>query len=85
MCFREGHRKRSRGRPEGVRRGAVGPDKPGQRGEHIRRLGEVLERRRAEIAGLVVAEAGIPSQYADPVNVEAPIDRLLPTSRSETP
>jgi acyl-CoA reductase-like NAD-dependent aldehyde dehydrogenase len=66
--------------------GPWGRTTPSQRGEYIRRLGEALERRRAEIAGLIVDEAGIVVQYADIINVARPIewcfdtaDRLLPT------
>jgi acyl-CoA reductase-like NAD-dependent aldehyde dehydrogenase len=66
--------------------GPWGRTTPKQRGEYIRRLGEALERRRAEIAGLIVGEAGMVAQYADPINVAPPIewcfdmaDRLLPT------
>jgi acyl-CoA reductase-like NAD-dependent aldehyde dehydrogenase len=66
--------------------GPWGRTTPRQRGEYIRRLGEALERRRAEIAGLIVNEAGIPARYADSINVGQPIescfdmaDRLLPT------
>jgi acyl-CoA reductase-like NAD-dependent aldehyde dehydrogenase len=65
--------------------GPWGRTTPKERGEYIRRLGEALERRRAEIAGLMVEEAGIPTLYADS-QVELPIewcfdaaDRLLPT------
>jgi acyl-CoA reductase-like NAD-dependent aldehyde dehydrogenase len=65
--------------------GPWGRTTPKQRGEYIRRLGEVLERRRAEIAGLMVEEAGISTLYADS-QVDLPIewcfdtaDRLLPT------
>jgi aldehyde dehydrogenase (NAD+) len=66
--------------------GPWGRTTPKQRGEYIRRLGEALERRRAEITGLIVGEAGMVAQYADPINVAPPIewcfdmaDRLLPT------
>ncbi len=66
--------------------GPWGRTTPRQRGEYIRRLGEALERRRAEIAGIIVDEAGIVVQYADSINVGPPIewcfdmaDRLLPT------
>jgi acyl-CoA reductase-like NAD-dependent aldehyde dehydrogenase len=59
---------------------------PKERGEYIRRLGQALERHRAEMATLVVEEAGIATLYADPINVGPPIDwcfdmadRLLPT------
>jgi aldehyde dehydrogenase (NAD+) len=59
---------------------------PGHRGEYIRRLGEALQRRRAEIAGLVVDEAGILTQMANAIDPGSPIewcfdmaDRLLPT------
>jgi acyl-CoA reductase-like NAD-dependent aldehyde dehydrogenase len=65
--------------------GPWGRTTPKQRGEYIRRLGEALERRRAEIAGLMVEEAGIATMYADS-QVGLPIewcvdvaDRLLPT------
>ncbi len=65
--------------------GPWGRTTPKQRGEYIRRLGEVLDRRRAEIAGLMVGEAGIGTMYADS-QVGLPIewcfdtaDRLLPT------
>jgi acyl-CoA reductase-like NAD-dependent aldehyde dehydrogenase len=65
--------------------GPWGRTSPKQRGEYIRRLGEVLERRRAEIARLMVEEAGISTLYADS-QVDLPIewcfdtaDRLLPT------
>ena len=65
--------------------GPWGRTTPKQRGEYIRRLGEALERRRAEIAGLMVEEAGITTMYADS-QVGLPIewcfdtaDRLLPT------
>src|SRR5580693_8325050 len=54
--------------------GPWGRTTPKQRGEHIRRLGEALERRRAEMAGLVVDEAGIATLYADPINVGPPIE-----------
>jgi acyl-CoA reductase-like NAD-dependent aldehyde dehydrogenase len=66
--------------------GPWGQTAPKERGEYIRRLGEALERRRAEIAGLVVDEAGIATQFADGVDVAMPIewchdmaDRLLAT------
>jgi len=66
--------------------GPWGRTTPKQRGEYIRRLAEALERRRAEITGLIVGEAGMVAQYADPINVAPPIewcfdmaDRLLPT------
>ena len=66
--------------------GPWGRTTPGQRGEYIRRLGDALERRRAEIAALVVDEAGLVAQYVDPIDVGLPIewcfdtaDRLLPT------
>jgi acyl-CoA reductase-like NAD-dependent aldehyde dehydrogenase len=58
---------------------------PGQRGEFLRRLGQALERRRAEIAEIMIAETGIVAQLADSINVGPPIemcyemaDRLLP-------
>src|SRR5487761_402463 len=64
--------------------GPWGRTTPKQRGEYIRRLGEALERRRAEIAGLVVNEAGILTQMANAIEVGSPIewcfdmaDRLL--------
>jgi betaine-aldehyde dehydrogenase len=66
--------------------GQWGQTTPKQRGEYILRLGEALERRRAEVTRLVVEEAGIAIPYADPVNVGPLIewcfdmaDRLLPT------
>ncbi|HUE61015.1 MAG TPA: aldehyde dehydrogenase family protein [Acidimicrobiales bacterium] len=66
--------------------GPWGRTTPKERGEYIRRLGEALERHRAEMTTLVVEEAGIATLYADPVNVGPPIewcsdmaDRLLPT------
>ncbi len=66
--------------------GPWGRTTPSQRGEYIRRLGEALERRRAEITGLDVDEGGIVARYADSIDVAPPIewcfdmaDRLLPT------
>jgi betaine-aldehyde dehydrogenase len=65
--------------------GPWGRTTPRQRGEYIRRLGEALERRRAGIAALIVAEAGILAPMADAVELGSPVewcfdtaDRLLP-------
>jgi betaine-aldehyde dehydrogenase len=72
--------------------GPWGRTTPKERGEYIRRLGEALERRRAEVTRLVVEEAGIATLYADPVNVGPLIewcfdmaDRLLPTFSFRNP
>ena len=66
--------------------GPWGRTTPKQRGEYIRRLGEALERRRDEITGLVVSEAGLLTQQVNAVELGSPIewcsdmaDRLLPT------
>jgi acyl-CoA reductase-like NAD-dependent aldehyde dehydrogenase len=65
--------------------GPWGQTTPKQRGEYIRRLGEALQRQRAEIAGLVVDETGILAQSVYAIEVGSPIewcfdmaDRLLP-------
>jgi Aldehyde dehydrogenase family len=65
--------------------GPWGRTTPKQRGEYIRRLGEALQRQRAEIAGLVVDETGILAQSVYAIEVGSPIewcfdmaDRLLP-------
>jgi acyl-CoA reductase-like NAD-dependent aldehyde dehydrogenase len=72
--------------------GPWGRTTPKERGEYIRRLGQALERRRAEVAELVVTEAGIATLYADPINVGPLIewcsdmaDRLLPTFSHREP
>jgi acyl-CoA reductase-like NAD-dependent aldehyde dehydrogenase len=66
--------------------GPWGRTTPKQRGEYMRRLGEAMARRGADIAKLVVDEVGIPSQFAESLNVAPPVemcfdmaDRLLPT------
>lgn len=59
---------------------------PKERGGYIRRLGEALERRREEIAGLIVNEAGILAPTANFIEAGSPVewcsdmaDRLLST------
>ncbi|MCQ6563395.1 aldehyde dehydrogenase family protein [Paenibacillus mendelii] len=49
---------------------------PKERGDYLRRLGEVIERRRSELVDLVVIESGFPRAMVDRVHVQSPIDVL---------
>ncbi|GAA1598166.1 aldehyde dehydrogenase family protein [Actinomadura kijaniata] len=66
--------------------------RPRVRGEALRRLGEVMDRRRDELVDLVVRESGFPRPLADQVHVQPAIDflydvadRLLPAMAFTTP
>jgi acyl-CoA reductase-like NAD-dependent aldehyde dehydrogenase len=66
--------------------GPWGRSTPAERAGYIRRLGEALDRHRAEIAEVTTAEAGIVAMHSESINVQPAVemcldmaDRLLPT------
>lgn len=63
-----------------------------ERGHALRRLGEAMDRRRDELADLVVRESGFPRMLAEQVHVRTAVDflydvadRLLPAMAFTTP